>query len=82
MRILWIAMLACLVGCTDESSARNALQDEGFTDIRFTGYDWFACSKDDFTHTGFVAKGPTGRESHGVVCCGMLFKACTVRFGR
>ena len=51
----------------------------GFTDVQFTGYSFFACSKDDEYHTGFKAKNPSGKKISGTVCCGIL-KSCTVRF--
>lgn len=28
----------------------------------------------------FVAKNPQGKPVSGVVCCGLAFKACTVRW--
>jgi hypothetical protein len=55
------------------------LEKSGFTDIQTTGYVWMACSDDDGTHTGFLAKNPQGVIVEGVACCGWM-KACTVRF--
>ncbi len=82
-RIWTIAFLAWammfLPSCTDEASSRRALMSAGFTDIVFTGYEWFGCGKDDEFHTGFKAKNVRGETVSGVVCCG-LFKSCTVRF--
>ncbi len=52
----------------------------GFTNIRTTGYKWFACSEDDWYHTGFIATNPQGMEVGGVVCSGFFFKNSTVRF--
>lgn len=68
-----------VANCTDEPEARRVLADEGYSDVRFTGYAWGACSKDDTSHTGFRARAPSGRDVEGVVCCGALLKACTVR---
>lgn len=65
--------------CTDEQSSREALDNAGFSDIRFTGYDFAACGKDDSFSTGFNAKNPNGKYVSGTVCCG-LFKRCTIRF--
>lgn len=78
-RMLVLAVLL-LCACTSENDAMRALQAEGYKDIRFTGYDWFACSKDDTFHTGFVAKNRDGREVKGVVCSGLIFKSATVRY--
>lgn len=67
-------------GCTDEAEARRVLDDQGFTDVQTTGYAWGACSDDDTSHTGFTAKNPKGKPVAGVVCCGLVAKACTVRW--
>jgi hypothetical protein len=77
---LFFVLTSLLAGCTNQKDAVNALQDVGFTNIQVTGYHWFACSKDDFYHTGFVAQNPQGREVNGTVCSGLLFKNATVRF--
>ncbi len=74
------ALLAItLVGCTDPKQAQKSLSGAGYTDIKITGYSWFACSNDDAFSTGFVAKGPTGVIVEGAVCSGMLFKNSTIR---
>lgn len=78
----WITIAAVLasLGCTNETDSGRALESYGFSDVRYTGYVWFACGKDDFSHTGFTANNAAGHPVSGVVCCGLLFKACTVRF--
>lgn len=68
-----------LLGCTNETESRRTLEAYGFTEIRFTGYQPWACSEDDQIHTGFIARNPQGMSVDGVVCCGFL-KSCTVRF--
>lgn len=79
--LAWILVAALLsLACTDESAARRTLDAEGFTDVRFTGYAFFSCGKDDTTATEFVATNPRGRRVKGAVCCGLVFKGCTVRF--
>lgn len=74
-----IAVLV-LAGCTSSNDAYNALDDAGFKDVKLTGYSWFACAKDDFYHTGFIAKNINGKEVSGTVCSGFLFKNSTIRF--
>lgn len=75
-----IALLAILAtGCTSASKATEALQAEGYSDIRIDGWSAWGCAKDDGTCTKFEARGPTGREVTGAVGCGFLFKGCTVR---
>jgi hypothetical protein len=77
-RITIIAALL-LCACTNDEHARQVLTSAGYTNIDMTGYDWFACSKDDWYHSGFAAKGPTGQIVSGVVCEGLIFKASTIR---
>jgi hypothetical protein len=79
-KMLICSLFLTLAACTSSSDAVNALQDAGFTDIQLTGYSWFACSKDDFYHTGFIAKNPQGKTIKGTVCSGFLFKNSTIRF--
>jgi hypothetical protein len=78
--IIMIAIIGlCFLGCTNSKGAKQLLEDEGFTDITITGYDFLACSKDDFYHTGFIAK-KNGKERRGTVCEGLFFKGSTIRF--
>ena len=75
-------LLLCfaLVACTDSSGATKALRAHGFTDITITGWSPMSCGEDDTTSTGFRAKNAAGETVEGVVCCGLVFKNCTVRF--
>lgn len=79
-KISKILLVLALTGCTNESGARNALENQGFTDIYITGYEPFSCSDSDGTSTGFSAKNPKGKQVSGVVCCGRFFKNCTIRW--
>lgn len=69
-----------IVDCTIIIGARKVLTSAGYSDIEFTGYKWFACGEGDVFHTGFKAKGPTGIQSEGCVCEGLIFKNSTIRF--
>jgi len=77
-----IAMVVILVlaGCTSKQDAERALKAQGFNDIKVTGYDFLACSSDDFYHTGFTATNTNGKIVRGTVCSGILFKNATIRF--
>ncbi len=74
------AVLLLATACTNNNDAMRVLQENGFTDIQMTGYNWFACSKDDTYHSGFTAKSVTGVQVSGTVCQGLLFKNSTIRF--
>lgn len=83
MRILKLITTLCVLliitGCTDKENAERILKNDGFTHISVTGYNFFACSKDDFQHTGFIAK--KGENTvEGTVCSGLFFKNSTIRF--
>ena len=76
--ILAIAACLSLGACTQSDRATQALFDSGFTNVRITGYAWFACDQKDTFATAFTATGPTGKEVSGAVCSGFL-KGQTVR---
>jgi hypothetical protein len=86
---LWVYLVLLAVvlpigywGCPNNSRARDILQAEGYTQIKTTGggHGW-SCG-DDGSATGFTATGPGGGRVDGVVCCGLVVKACTVRVER
>lgn len=76
---LLAALAVCLMACTDEGNTIRTLEAHGFTAIKTTGYEPFACGDSDTFSTGFSAKNHAGVYVQGVVCCGM-WKSCTVRF--
>ena len=80
LMVLMFSFGILLAGCTSESHSRHALESAGFTDIEFTGYQFFSCGEDDTLHTGFRATNPTGQRVEGTVCCGLVIKDCTIRF--
>jgi len=63
--------------------AVHALQAEGWSDIHITdsgiskGFE--GCASDDALYYRARGKNPKGDESHAIICCGAVFKACTVR---
>lgn len=78
--IIGIFSVILLSSCTDENEAGRILTANGFTDIKYTGRAWFACSESDTYATGFEAKGPTGQTISGAVCSGLIFKNSTIRY--
>jgi hypothetical protein len=81
MKTFLVLIAALLIAaCTQPDHATEVLAQQGYTNIQITGYDAFACSKDDTYHTGFRATSPTGAKVKGVVCAGLLFKGSTIRF--
>ena len=72
-------MLALGGGCEEGDRGREILEQQGYEDIRMTGYAPFQCGEGDISSSGFEATAPNGARVEGVVCCG-LAKRCTVRF--
>ena len=77
-KLILIAAIAFLAGCTQPDTAIRALSASGYTQIQITGYNFFGCDEKDSFHTGFTAKGATGQTVEGVVCGG-FFKGATIR---
>lgn len=69
-------------GCPNAPQAQRVLEAQGYTDITITGGNHGWSCGDDGSATGFTATGPTGGRLEGVVCCGIVVKACTVRIER
>ena len=78
--LLSCALTPALVGCTDETSARRALEAEGFTDIVTGDYAPFACADGDDFATRFTATNARGQRVSGVVCSTWFGKNATVRW--
>jgi len=69
-----IALLCLLASaCTNDDDTVRTLKIAGYTDISITGWAPMSCS-------GVTALNPLGKPASGVVCCGLVFKSCTIRF--
>lgn len=82
-RILSLILVsAFMVGCTSEENrrlAKQTLEDQGYTQIKFTGYEWSGCGEEDDYADGFTAVSSKGRKVGGVACAG-TFKGTTIRW--
>lgn len=69
-------------GFPQDDRARRILEAEGYQEIKVKGggHGW-SCG-DDGSATGFEATPAGGRRVAGVVCCGLVSKACTIRVER
>ena len=82
---LSLSMIALLVifsvskGCSRPDHARKVLEDQGYTEIRITGWRPFMAGEKESYSTGFEAISPSGKEVSGAVTGG-LFKGSTIRF--
>lgn len=73
------AALLIMIGCTDPKGATRVLKQQGYTNIKMTGYEPMMCSQDDAFSTGFEASNPNKMYVSGSVCSG-LTKGYTIRF--
>lgn len=75
-----LVLAVALSGCfSSPDEARRVLRQEGYTEVEVTGLAPLSCGHGDKMRTGFKAKNIAGNHVEGVVCCGLVFKACTVR---
>lgn len=59
----------------------RTLEDQGYSEVEIREEGgWWECGKGDFYKTPFQATNPKGKRVNGIVCCGLLFKSCTLRF--
>lgn len=68
--------------CTSDKDFRTGkrrLENQGYTNIKNTGYNMFCCSEDDNFSTGFTATDKNGYSAKGCFCSG-VGKGVTIRF--
>ena len=75
----FLALWFFLAWTPDTEGANRILQEEGYTDVHITGADPMMCGHGDLKGTKFRAKNQAGNVVRGVVCCGAVFKGCTIR---
>lgn len=82
LKLLTIAFLITVSGCTsknDFEKGKSQLENQGYTDVRNTGYNLFCCDEKDTFSTGFEARDKKGNKVEGCFCSTM-FKGVTIRF--
>jgi hypothetical protein len=78
-KLALLMIILCLTSCTNAPKATEVLTNQGYKDVKITGWNYMSCSKDDFFSTGFSAMAPGGKYVTGTVCTGLL-KGSTIRF--
>lgn len=81
--ILTIAALCgvaylCRDGCTSPDDTVRVLEQQGYTNIKITGWRPMMAGKDDTFSTGFEATSPSGAHVTGAVTGGWM-KGNTIR---
>jgi hypothetical protein len=79
MKKILIGLVLLLGACSDAPTAERVLSQNGYRDIKITGYAVFYCGRDDTYSTGFTATSPSGVPVKGAVCSGWG-KGATIRF--
>jgi hypothetical protein len=78
--LLLVLIVLEIRGCSgDAATARRIVEDAGYHDVKIGGPKRLSCGGDDLASNTFTATSTTGRTVHGVVCCGLLWKNCTMR---
>lgn len=76
--ILAILLILSMAACTNGKKSYKVLENEGYKNIRITGWKAFKCSEDDLYSTGFEADNANNKHVSGTVCGGG-FKGYTIR---
>lgn len=79
--------MSALVGCGEAvspSRAKRAAEDSGFTDVVVLKQHGFSpglygCDEHDDVAFEVSAKNPKGDQVSMTVCCGLVWKGCTIR---
>lgn len=77
--LICILALGLMSGCSDPTTARRVLSQNGYTNVVITGYRPFMGGEGDNYVTGFEAVSPNGSLVTGAVCSG-FGKGATIRF--
>lgn len=58
----------------------RAVENHGLKDVTVRGWAFASCDQTDLTEREFTATRADGQRVSGFICCGWLFKGCTVRW--
>ena len=64
---------------SNPAESAKVLKQQGYTDIKFTGVDYWGCGSGDSTHDGFEATNTANNKQSITVCRGFS-KGSTLRF--
>lgn len=69
-----------MTDCSPPNYTR-VVESQGYTSVRIKDAAYMGCAKEDsvFTSVHFEALGVNHEPVSGVICCGFIFKSCTVR---
>lgn len=76
---LIVGMFSCGTSDNDFEKGKKQLEQQGYHDVKNTGYSTFCCGKDDSFSTGFSCKNSKGETVEGCFCSS-IGKGVTIRF--
>lgn len=79
LSILIIALLFSCQNDNDFNKGKAQLENQGYIDVKSTGYKYFCCGDKDMYSTGFICQDKKGRVVKGCICSSP-FKGVTIRF--
>lgn len=76
-----IFFMACgAANCGDpDPKLKASVESQGMTDVKIGDWSPMSCG-DDSISRDFKAKNQKGIDVKGTICCGLVFKNCTVRW--
>jgi len=80
--LILVAFLVIQSGCTSDNDfekGKKQLEQQGYTEVKNTGYNMFCCSDSDSFSTGFECKDKSGNIVKGCFCSAFM-KGLTIRF--
>jgi hypothetical protein len=81
-KILFTIFVFTFVSCSsnnDFQKGKEQLEQQGYTDVKNTGHQFFCCDEKDTFSTGFECKDKNGKIVKGCFCSKLL-KGLTIRF--
>ena len=77
--VIFFVLCFFVTSCDGGTTSETILEEQGYTNVQITGYNYLACSEDDMYRYGFTATNSNGKNVKGVVCSAPL-KGYTIRF--
>ena len=77
-----LAVVFLCGGCTNDNDfakGKKQLEQQGYTDVKNTGYSAFCCDEKDTYSSGFTCKDKSGNVVKGCICSGIM-KGITIRY--
>jgi len=81
-KIILFLIITILFSCSSDNDfkkGKQQLENQGYTEVRNTGRNWFCCSDSDSFSTGFTCLDKDGNRVSGCFCSA-IGKGITIRF--